>query len=434
MLKIDLKNRVLEPTLDQTLKQAGLKETADLQDLIKRNSKVFFDEIGLDNAILLGTEIKPANDMVGDRIDLLAVDRDGTITVIELKRGSHKLQLLQGISYAAMIASWQPDKFEPLIQNRDDLDEGAKLNSTQRIVLVADAFEYEVLITAEWLVRKCEDVDIRCIRVQVAKDPATDAEYLTCEQVYAALEIADQAVRRRAQNRGESLPPQNQAEILKSTTNSDVYAFFNAQLNEQRKNVQFDEKYKSLRFVVESRIAWSVTIRRSFASVWHTADSPGTWIFGVNCSPILNQSRRKMMGARYAFISRVSRTSSDSWMLTAKPPPSNGKATREDDDLDAVWMRRRAVAVGIPVARHPPHRSVRALLSAYGSYLGCMAANRSDGQGCSMRGAGNQYSASLPSQFQLRRWRWLRWRSCVRHSRVNRSRKVRRRSRFPGTA
>ena len=26
-----------------------------------------------------------------------------------------------------------------------------------------------------------------------------------------------------------------------------------------------------------------------------------------------------------------------------------------------------AVAVGIPVTRHPPHRSVRALISAYGS-------------------------------------------------------------------
>src|SRR3974390_3881375 len=29
-----------------------------------------------------------------------------------------------------------------------------------------------------------------------------------------------------------------------------------------------------------------------------------------------------------------------------------------------------AIAVGIPVARHPPHRTVRALISAYGSYLG----------------------------------------------------------------
>ena len=30
------------------------------------------------------------------------------------------------------------------------------------------------------------------------------------------------------------------------------------------------------------------------------------------------------------------------------------------------------VAVGMPVARHPPRRSVRALVSAHGSYLGCV--------------------------------------------------------------
>ena len=48
------------------------------------------------------------------------------------------------------------------------------------------------------------------------------------------------------------------------------------------------------------------------------------------------------------------------------------------------------VAVGIPVARYPPHRSVRALLSAYGSYLRCVAANRSVGQGCNTRGGGSQ--------------------------------------------
>jgi DNA replication protein DnaC len=35
-----------------------------------------------------------------------------------------------------------------------------------------------------------------------------------------------------------------------------------------------------------------------------------------------------------------------------------------------------AVAVGIPVAWHPPHGSVRALISAYGSYLGYLAARR----------------------------------------------------------
>jgi hypothetical protein len=256
----------LEPTLSQTLIEAGLRERTDLQDLIERNSKVFFDEIGLGNAVLLGTEVKPAGDMVGDRIDLLALDEDGTIIVIELKRGSNKLHLLQGISYAAMIAKWQPDQFRELLpENRyqelqQSLDDGARINGAQRIVLVADAFEYEVLTTAEWLLGKY-DLDILCIRLQVARDPGSGAEYLTCEQVYPPLEIEDQA---RIRRRGESLPSRSPADLLKTTTNADVSAFF----EEQRKKVPFDAKNNALRYVVGSRVAWSVVIRKLFASVW----------------------------------------------------------------------------------------------------------------------------------------------------------------------
>jgi hypothetical protein len=266
MLKIDRENRALEPTLTQTLMEAGLKEREDLQDLIQRNSKAFFDEIGLGNAVLLGTEVKPASNMVQDRIDLLALDEDGTIIVIELKRGSNKLHLLQGISYAAMIAKWQPDQFfELLPENRHlelqhFLDDGAKLNGEQRIVLVADAFEYEVLTTAEWLLGKY-DLDILCIRLQVARDPGSGAEYLTCEQVYPPLEIEDQVRKRR---RGESLPSGSPAEILKTTTNADVSAFF----EEQRTKVPFDAKNNALKYVVGPKIQWSVTIHKQNASVW----------------------------------------------------------------------------------------------------------------------------------------------------------------------
>jgi hypothetical protein len=266
MLRIDRETRALEPTLTQTLMEAGLKEREDLQDLIERNSKAFFDEIGLGNAVLLGTEVKPASDMVGDRIDVLAADQDGTIIVIELKRGGNKLLLLQGISYAAMIAKWQPDQFrERLPEDRylelqQSLDDGATINGTQRIVLVADAFEYEVLTTAEWLFEKY-DLDILCIRLQVAKDPGSGTEYLTCEQVYPPLEIEDRV---RIRKRGESLPSSSSAEILKTTTNADVSAF----LEEQRTKVTFDAKGNSLKYVVGSRVAWSVTIHKQHASVW----------------------------------------------------------------------------------------------------------------------------------------------------------------------
>jgi hypothetical protein len=270
MLKIDRENRAFEQILNKTLKEAGLKERADLQDWIAGDPKAFFDEIGLGNAVLLGKELKPSGDLVGDRIDLLALDKDGAVIVIELKRGTNKLLLLQGISYAAMIAKWKPEQFRELNQNRDpELEDGAMINSKQRIVLVADAFEYEVLRTAEWLVEEY-DLDIRCILLKVASDPRSDAEYLTCEQVCPALEIEERVSPRR-RNRGES-PLPSPAEIQKTTDNDEVSAFFEEQRAtrspaEARTQVRFDEKNKTLGYWV-GRKEWQVGIRKRYAAVW----------------------------------------------------------------------------------------------------------------------------------------------------------------------
>jgi hypothetical protein len=44
--------------------------------------------------------------------------------------------------------------------------------------------------------------------------------------------------------------------------------------------------------------------------------------------------------------------------------------------ISPVDLASYRVAVGIPVAWHPPHGSVRALISAYGSSLGYVAAKR----------------------------------------------------------
>jgi hypothetical protein len=323
MLKIDRDSRGLEPIPSQTLAEAGLKERWDVQDLIARNSKVFFDEIGLQDTILLGTEVKPAPEMVGDRIDLLALDEGGTAIVIELKRGAgNKLHLLQAISYAAMISKWQPDQFRGYLENRDlDLDDGAKLNSEQRIVLVADAFEYEVLTTAEWLMSNY-GLDILCIRLEVAKDPASCTEYLTCEQVYPPLEVEEQVRRRK---RGESRPLNGAAEPPRATTNPDVSAFF----DDQRTKIPFDEKNKALRYVVGGKVAWSVVIRNRFASVWQYRRFSGDLDFWRN-----RLSNREAIGEKDnghalsfrleikrdfdAFLDALTRASTFEWQTTLR--------------------------------------------------------------------------------------------------------------------
>ncbi len=59
----------------------------------------------------------------------------------------------------------------------------------------------------------------------------------------------------------------------------------------------------------------------------------------------------------------------------------------------------------------PPARIRTCGITAYGSYLGCLAKKRTFGCGCRMRGAGNQRVTSRANLDQGRRCRWLRRRS-----------------------
>ena len=115
MLKIDRNNQRFSLLDTPTLADGLLTERYDLQEFISSSPDAFFKEIGQE-LFLLGKEIEPSKN-VKDRIDLLAIDKEGRCVVVELKRGKHKLQMLQAISYAGMIAQWDSDD---LIQLLDD--------------------------------------------------------------------------------------------------------------------------------------------------------------------------------------------------------------------------------------------------------------------------------------------------------------------------
>ena len=102
MLKIKRDDQSFSLLETPTLADVSITERNDLQEFIANSPAAFFAEIGQE-LFLLGKEVEPSK-TVQDRIDLLAIDKEGTCVVIELKRGSHKLQMLQAISYAGMIS------------------------------------------------------------------------------------------------------------------------------------------------------------------------------------------------------------------------------------------------------------------------------------------------------------------------------------------
>src|SRR5439155_24638399 len=108
MLKIDRNERKFVEVRRRGLDEAGYRERLDVQAMIRNSPEQFFAEMD-EHLLLIAEEVRPAT-FVDDRIDLLALDRSGAVVIIELKRGNNKLQLLQALAYASMVAKWPPEQ------------------------------------------------------------------------------------------------------------------------------------------------------------------------------------------------------------------------------------------------------------------------------------------------------------------------------------
>ncbi len=270
MLKIDRDKQSFSLLDTPTLAAVSITERYDLQEFISNSPDDFFKEIGQE-LFLLGKEIEPSKN-VQDRIDLLAVDKEGTCVVVELKRGNDKLHMLQAISYAGMISQWEPDDFLQLLDDeqqealleflevdRDDI------NRQQRIILIAEAYDYALLIGAEWLSEQ-HGVDVTCCRIAVARDSATNSEYLVCSNVYPAPELAKEAVSRGRKRTGTSKVPWPDWETaLAGVTNNAVVMYFKKEI---AANVESYLRKRILRYRVARKRRWFMAARNKNAYVW----------------------------------------------------------------------------------------------------------------------------------------------------------------------
>jgi len=260
MVKISKTSKQFSSLATPTLAAANILEVSDLQEYIFNSPDAFCKELGQQLKII-AKEVRPS-ETVDDRIDLLAVDEEGNLVIIELKRGSEKLQLLQAIAYVGMAAKWTPERIrqEALKFNRADMIsdfEDENLNREQRILLLAEAYDYEVLVAAEWLYEK--DVELDCVRVALAVDG--DSKYLTFTQIFPTPELAEQA--RKRGSRGPAASPMYASweEALATVTNGDVAQFFKHHLGA---GVENKLKYLEIDFT-EGRI--HVYLHSNYASV-----------------------------------------------------------------------------------------------------------------------------------------------------------------------
>jgi hypothetical protein len=174
------------------------------------------------------------------------------------------LSKLDGPKFVERVARFARKTAAQVEEILEDFVEGgvAVIDHSQRIILLAEEFDYSVLITAEWLSDKYK-VDVRCYRLRLAADQGT--EFLTCERVYPPAELTEQAARVRGITSEYVSRYQNWDEALASIDTKAIVDFFKQERDSGRTGYM---ARKILNWYQDGHRRFWVAARKSFAYGW----------------------------------------------------------------------------------------------------------------------------------------------------------------------
>ena len=173
MYQIDIRNKKMNKLNATTFSELNLSERYDIQEWIDDTPEILGEKL-----LIIGKEIILPS---GIRLDLLAIDENGNLVIIELKRdtsGNHvEWQAIKYASYCSAFTDEEIFKIHQDYLNKKSNDKDAKreienflvtfemekLNKEQRIILVSRDFNSDVASAVLWLNDK--GLDIKCIKI-----------------------------------------------------------------------------------------------------------------------------------------------------------------------------------------------------------------------------------------------------------------------------
>lgn len=198
-------NRILKIE-SKTFSDLGFRERENLQEWIANNPECLGEEL-----LIIQKEFDGFND-TNERLDLLAVDKQGNVVVIENKLDDTgrdvTWQVLKYASYCSTLNKEQIAKIYQDYLNKQKSNENAEenlmeffnksdfaeisLNSgqTQRIIMVAGSFRKEVTSTVLWLMNY--KLRIQCFKAEPFK--SGDKLFVNFEQIIPMKEAEDYVI------------------------------------------------------------------------------------------------------------------------------------------------------------------------------------------------------------------------------------------------
>ena len=203
LFRIDPQNHQPDRIEEVDFAGLGFRERRDIQEWVAANPSILSDDL-----LIVGKEFS-GFDRTGERLDLLAVDSDGKLVIIELKRDDTGADAhWQAIKYASYFQRasdddivgmamelWNVSQGEAVAQllqhlGADDLN---ALNHDQRIILASHRFAPEVTSAALWLNQKTPDL-ITCVKLTPYQDRQTETLYVQASTIIPLPEMEEYLV------------------------------------------------------------------------------------------------------------------------------------------------------------------------------------------------------------------------------------------------
>ena len=220
MYRLNRERNLLEEITETTFYESNLMERQHIEEWLRKNPEIMGEEL-----LIIGHEYDDFEN--NERIDLLAIDKEGNLVVIEVKRDNSGISVdFQALKYVSYMSrrtlkeiieiyskyiddnSLQLDPIQEIMEFLNVDDESLlndMINNTQRIIIIGKEFDKRVLSVCAWLYEN--GINVKCISIKPYK--YNEEIFIDTNQIIPPEKIEEYYINKKSRTSNQEIKSDN---------------------------------------------------------------------------------------------------------------------------------------------------------------------------------------------------------------------------------
>ena len=246
MYRLNRERNLLEEITETTFYESNLKERQHIEEWLRKNPEIMGEEL-----LIIGHEYDDFEN--NERIDLLAIDKEGNLVVIEVKRDNSGISVdFQALKYVSYMSrrtlkeiieiyskyiddnSLQLDPIQEIMEFLNVDDESLlndMINNTQRIIIIGKELDKRVLSVCAWLYEN--GINVKCISIKPYK--YNEEIFIDTNQIIPPEKIEEYYINKKSRTSNQEIKSDNKVIKFLSSIVENINSMSNLNIKYQGK-------------------------------------------------------------------------------------------------------------------------------------------------------------------------------------------------------